>query len=105
MFTEGLNIPIIAYHLKKKQKLCVLELSRFCEKWTWGKQLKNHFHRPIVLVCAISHKFKQNELQNVDSVHFSQNTNISDSTPFPKTSVEWYSVYSTNTDNAMLARI
>ncbi len=31
-----------------------------------------------ILVIAISHKFKQNQMQNVDFVHLSQNTNISD---------------------------
>ncbi len=32
----------------------------------------------IVLSLSISHRFKQNSKQNVDSVHFSQNVIISD---------------------------
>ena len=47
---------------------------RFCEKKTGTR---HHFYRTIVLVTAISHKFKQNQMKNVDFVHFSQNTNIS----------------------------
>ncbi len=34
-------------------------------------------NRPIVLAGAISHKSKQNPMESVDSVHFSQNINIS----------------------------
>ncbi len=38
----------------------------------------NYFYRPIVLVSAISHKFKQIQMQNVDFVQFSHYIIISD---------------------------
>ena len=50
---------------------------KICEKWTGEGQLIIMIS--IVLGLFISHKFKQNQTQNVDSVHFSQKPNISDS--------------------------
>ena len=63
------------------------DLDKTDKEGTWGKiglvifaaeQYKdNHFDGSIVLISAISNIFKQNQMQNVDSVHFQQNTNIS----------------------------
>ncbi len=58
--------------------------------WNWADFVRNgqggnnwnHLYMPIVIVLAISHKFKQILMQNVDSVHFSQITNISDTPHF-----------------------